>query len=901
MRRKIGQKRPLVYTLFVVVLLFFLGNEWLLIIFQQQSSSTSLTSTAGLPTIPWEATDFHHNLAESRLPKSYVHCVGENFLPNTWIWKSCQFHHLCWEPAAHKFILHTLAPRQNMTRISPYARSSTDPWTHQVSVSALQPAWIAEQRYQWFPEIVVDTAESDDDDDYDQVNDAVWIPMAFDPALLQRPSSILFDILLPIYTLASLFGWEDRPILLTPMNASVCFDNQGTLPSSSCYPDSLQPYLDLIHLAPLPTITTTRPLCARRAAAGVGGLSDHGHKRHGERPADYQTSHNVGKGPLFWKFRQYLLENAGIVEGNVVKSSHHTPPSVRLVLASMDNSTTLSFPTQMSYLQQNITADTFTVQQATLDGFSLRDRLTLAVYTSFWIARVGEASIPAFFLPRGGTLILYYQSRIIKTNRPVMWHWDLWNHASHLVVHWLPEETMDTPGGLRLLHQIVQIQLDYLRDEDADDSVRGDSPATQSKAFGQELTWVPNKKHSSAQCLGDNFVRAQSPAYRSCQYRNLCLDVPQQQLQLTMAEQQNALQESLEASNDGFRDVATDLNQTIMEGRNVRFTQNTPWAPSVVPSSKDNTGFYSLPPDVLWVPYTLESAVAANLGHLCWDFFLPFFTLLAMYGHDQNKRLVLTSLDDGCRRDPKCGGLVRKFIPLMGVEKIYSLNNVGTQGGTAERICARHAAAGIGMLTDHGSTRHGQTLDDYQRVQNAGRGAHFYAFRNFMLRNLGIDEGLFPKRDRHGVLFSVNSSTSLSRRKSFEKQIAAAHIGLDNKAVVGGVEFARFPLHDQVQAILKASVLVSAAGGSTATAMFLPRHSSLILFFETDGATFVGRSRKKDFPPMLDFDFWNNASYLRVHWLPTGSMDEPFHLEFLVDLIRSELAQTESFRMLDEQ
>ena len=203
------------------------------------------------------------------------------------------------------------------------------------------------------------------------------------------------------------------------------------------------------------------------------------------------------------------------------------------------------------------------------------------------------------------------------------------------------------------------------------------------------------------------------------------------------------------------------------------------------------------------------------------------------------------------------------------------------------------------MLTDHGSTRHGQNLDDYQQVQNSGRGAHFYAFRNFLIRNLGIDESAFAKRSRHGVLFSVNSSSSLPRRKSFANQIAAAKNGLGDSAFVSGVEFARFPLGDQVQAMLQASVLVSTTGGSAAMAMFLPRHSSLILYFSSD-ESFVGRSRKKDFPTMMDFDFWNNAAYLRVHWLPTGSMDEDFHLSFLVDLIRSELAQTDRFR-LDEQ
>jgi hypothetical protein len=848
--------------------------------------------------------------------------VGDNFFPNAWALKSCQFENLCWSAnpqADEAFTLYPTTPQRNITSLSPYARSSTDFEGQHVSVSALLPSWMAEQRHRWFPTLVADASSGEDEGYYELPASVVWIPMAFDPAFLQGPSSILFDILLPIYTLVTLFGVEDRQIFLTPVHqASSCFvpsttTNASTTAVASCYPQELQPYLELLNLVTLPVLSTATQqpprICARRAVAGLGALADHGHKkRHGERAADYQTSQNVGKGALLWDFRRYLLRNAAM--GTREKSLGVVERVQDLSLTGLVFSATdgpAHFEVQATLLQEQL--PDVSVQHVDLSELSLQQQLSIAVQSSFWVTRVGEASVPAFFLPRGGTLVVYYRELVTTgtkkaTNRPAMIHWDLLNHASHLTVHWLPEDGMDTPQGLRLLLEIVQLQLDYLsREKDGTTPLeRVQNNDGKAMALGESVTWVPDGNRSStAHCLGDNFIPAQAPCYRSCQYRHLCLDVQQREFQLVKSELQSSLQQSLRDVNDGFRVVASDLNQSLMEGRNVRFVQTVPWAPSVVDTPL--RGYFALPPDILWIPYTLDASFAGNPGHLLWDFMLPFFTLGAMYGNEK-KRLLLTSLDDECRTTPKCDGLVKKFFPLLRVSEIYSMDELQIQQpspnqveSSVKYVCARHGAAGMGMLTEHGSTRHGQNVDDYQLVQNSGRGGHFYAFRSFMIRNMGIDEQVFTNRPRHGVLFSINSSTSLPRRKSFTKQIGAAREGLGKDAFVSGVEFARFPLKDQLEAMLQTSVYVSTVGGSTATAMFLPRHASLILYFSSD-ESFVGRSRKKDMPTMMDFDFWNNAAYMRVHWLPTGTMDEDFHVEFLVDLIRSELAQTERFRLI---
>ena len=81
--------------------------------------------------------------------------------------------------------------------------------------------------------------------------------------------------------------------------------------------------------------------------------------------------------------------------------------------------------------------------------------------------------------------------------------------------------------------------------------------------------------------------------------------------------------------------------------------------------------------------------------------------------------------------------------------------------------------AGIGILTEHGFKRHGKNQDNYRNLHNSGRDGTFYEFRRFVLGNVGIDEEQQYQYDYPHITFSINSSTQMSRREDFAKQIAA--------------------------------------------------------------------------------------------------------------------------------
>jgi hypothetical protein len=104
------------------------------------------------------------------------------------------------------------------------------------------------------------------------------------------------------------------------------------------------------------------------------------------------------------------------------------------------------------------------------------------------------------------------------------------------------------------------------------------------------------------------------------------------------------------------------------------------------------------------------------------------------------------------------------------------------------------------------------------------------------------------------------------------------------------VVLSELSLAQQITVVQETSIFITVIGGAASTAMFLQRNSCLILYYN-DMDDFVRGSQgdKTTMPSMLDWDFWNNASYLRVHWLPMKSMDSDQDLGLFWKLVESEL------------
>lgn len=356
------------------------------------------------------------------------------------------------------------------------------------------------------------------------------------------------------------------------------------------------------------------------------------------------------------------------------------------------------------------------------------------------------------------------------------------------------------------------------------------------------------------------------------------------------------------------------------------------WSPRVVHAAPAQ--YYALDDDVVLVPF--HSFAGHNVGHLLWDDFLPIYTLLRIFGFledgdsaGRQRPLLLLRVDTlpllyaSCevRRNKRmgCAKNFEKFLPLMGVDpksfttlKQIQLTRSSISGGGAAPsdsaagggddnnripafpICARHAAAGIGMLTDHGLNDHGWEPSPADVVQNVGRGPMLYQFRNHMLRNMNLPVVPLLQSDRQTdqpfhIVLNAHSSRDPERDVDFQQQQQMLSEAFPT-VQVSVVRLSDYTLQDQMELISqKTNIFVSTCGGGSMTGFFLPRGASIILYYAEKSGFNFHKYALTGGPAILDWDLFNNLGYIRTHWLPIGTMNTMEGLESLIYLIRHEM------------
>jgi hypothetical protein len=363
------------------------------------------------------------------------------------------------------------------------------------------------------------------------------------------------------------------------------------------------------------------------------------------------------------------------------------------------------------------------------------------------------------------------------------------------------------------------------------------------------------------------------------------------------------------------------------------------WFPKIVfPHQLSTSSIYMLPDHVVLLPF--HSFAAHNVGHLVWDDFYAMYQLLSSFGfvslndnhnHDTKKQILLLRVDTiqpplygTCDKQWKhrkqCTRNFMKWLPLMGIDpqtfstlqRIQFVPTTMTTSTSSTIVCARTAVAGLGMLTDHGINDHGwnplaieETRNQHIFVQNTGKSALFYQFRNFMLRNLHLPTELVAtatgsspssttSTNAWRIVLSTHSSSYTSRKLDFQLQYDAmvAAFPSTSTTTIQRVILSQMSVMEQVQLISQSNVLVSVCGGGTVTATFLPRGATLILYYdEYNGYDFHHPQPQGIGPAFLDWDLFNNAGHLRVHWLPLGSINTPQGIALLISLIQHEMEE----------
>jgi hypothetical protein len=393
--------------------------------------------------------------------------------------------------------------------------------------------------------------------------------------------------------------------------------------------------------------------------------------------------------------------------------------------------------------------------------------------------------------------------------------------------------------------------------------------------------------YSQVHCVGEtygipikNSKIETSWMYRSCRFSLLCFDTERKDFVVFQDPDEKTIAPTLKERS--FLDVSTMLENSskplgvAIGGINSKWTfgetgaQRMRWFPRIETSSSLPSTFYTLPAHVVMVPF--HSLNGFNPGHLLWDDFLPLFSLLHIFQMDtheweplwmryQLEPAMWASCDFRAERREACLKMFQKFGPLMlrkspkqkittQLESYVDLNSTKRTFASSPKpksnlVCAKQGLAGLGPLTDHGIEKgHGWDQKDYLTTHNMGRGGLLWQFRQYTMRNLGIEQNTYPTSRPFKIVFSVQSSSS--RSINFDDEIALLKKELDPKqAVVQVYKFSAHSLEEQVEVASQAAIYISACGGGVATATFLPRGSALFLYYNHDGGVKNNRNSGK--------------------------------------------------------
>jgi hypothetical protein len=473
---------------------------------------------------------------------------------------------------------------------------------------------------------------------------------------------------------------------------------------------------------------------------------------------------------------------------------------------------------------------------------------------------------------------------------------------------------------------------------------------------GIPITYRKGAPSSAVHCVGgDSRPDSVSWMFRSCQFQNLCMDMQTRDYVLVRdAKHDDWLPAVLARATDN--NTLTDYEYGVsLGGINPRWSirgkggfnkgiWKVRWFPKIIDASEVQ-GYYELPAEYVLVPF--HSFAAHNVGHLLWDDFYPIFSLLRLFGlvpggdlssskslsskwKASPKKLMLVrqqmgpnhtlyaSCDIRPNKRKKCAENFAKFLPLMGVDPAsfstskairLQLQSTASQGqgqSQSRYICARTAAAGLGMLTDHGLRDHGWMEHNGTELEwvphNLGRGAGFSQFRDFMIRNQQQQQQVQQQQVVQAAIsiprvsFSLLSSRDFDRRLNFTRQIDYLQDSLPDSVVhIEALTLWESTMDEQIQIAAQSNIFVTTCGGASMTATFLPTGATLILFYNpTGGFDFfeleqTGEASRNGRAARLDWDLMNHVS-LRVHWLPITSMDTAEDLEVLLRLVQHELA-----------
>ena len=418
---------------------------------------------------------------------------------------------------------------------------------------------------------------------------------------------------------------------------------------------------------------------------------------------------------------------------------------------------------------------------------------------------------------------------------------------------------------------------------------------------------------SSVQCVGENFG-SDAWMYRSCKFRNLCWDVLEKDYIVFLSPQEARLQKLLQPESPKHGATLSTLLSREHSSMSLGFLHPSlnaaerealRWFPRVLSPANESLDYVMISSPTVLVPYRYMPA--PNGTQLVWDTLIPIFNILQIFGLDQSKTQILAMVDDETQHDGYENEFVKHSEMILGKDRRVLSGLDLTQRiyqspeKSARYICASHAVAGIGMLSDRGwesntwrrlpPSASNKLPKQAQYTHNHARGGLLLDFAEFASQKLQLDAHSVVNEDIVRIVYLHDSSVASSpfQKTTSHLQNRLSSLSSDWKKRLVSEEVLAFPnspfegpgiVTSHASKGRTAAICVSVCGAGWLTALFLRPGSSLILLCDPKSAQ----------GGFLEYGYWkaftSQAAYLRIHWLEEESSLDP---EALAVLIESEL------------
>jgi hypothetical protein len=274
-----------------------------------------------------------------------------------------------------------------------------------------------------------------------------------------NPGHLVWDDFLAIYKLMTSFDLLDKEMVIIRYDLSLAMWASCQRQWKKCQP-ILKKFLPLIgtELAKTSTQNDTllnvfhndvksKYICSPNGAAGMGLLSDHGFKLHGWQPSDYEYAFNIGRGGSIYQFRNWMMTNIGMRpddDDEEERNQIYRAP-YRILFSegsSGQRNRHVSFKKHAQLLQERLGKKyELEVRFVKLSSMSLKEQVELAAGTSIFITVCGGGAVTSMFLPKGASLLAFFNEMDGEGETPARLDWDLLYNMGYIRVHWLPRPT----------------------------------------------------------------------------------------------------------------------------------------------------------------------------------------------------------------------------------------------------------------------------------------------------------------------------------------------------------------------------------------------------------------------------------------------------------------------------